>query len=312
LIPGLNAQNTNGASSRPDALRAGRTEGSGQQCHRASRDFQPTNTVIEVGAVRIGGPEFVVMAGPCTVETRDQLLSTADAVAASGAAVLRGGAYKPRTSPYAFQGLGEDGLVLLAEARRRTGLPVITEAMQPGEVERVARFADIVQIGARNMQNFPLLKEVGRIGNPVMLKRGLSATIDEWLMAAEYILAEGNPNVILCERGIRTFETATRNTFDLSAIPVIKRRSHLPVIADPSHATGHRYLVEPMALAASAAGADGLIVEVHPDPEIALCDGPQSLTPPSFTQMMRSLDRIAAAAERPLWKPAGARSRAHA
>ena len=267
-----------------------------------SRESHATSTVIEVGTVRIGGPEFVVIAGPCTVESREQLLTTAEAVAASGAALLRGGAFKPRTSPYTFQGLGEGGLVLLAEARRRTGLPIVTEVMQPCEVAQVAHCADILQIGARNMQNFPLLKEVGRATRPVMLKRGLCATIDEWLMAAEYIMDAGNARVILCERGIRTFETATRNTLDLSAIPVVKRRSHLPVIVDPSHATGHRYLVEPMTLAAAAAGADGVILEVHPDPDVALCDGPQSLTLRCFEELMRSLEPIAAAAKRPVWR----------
>jgi 3-deoxy-7-phosphoheptulonate synthase len=302
LIAGLSAQHTNGASKRPNAPKSSRAELAARPGHLVLRESQPSNTVIEVGGVRIGGPEFVVIAGPCTVESRDQLMEAAYAVAASGAALLRGGAYKPRTSPYAFQGLGDDGLVLLAEARRRTGLPIITEVMEPAEVEHVARFADVLQIGTRNMQNFPLLKEVGRGSRPVMLKRGLCATIDEWLMAAEYIMAAGNPRVILCERGIRTFETATRNTFDVSAIPVVKRRSHLPVIADPSHATGHRYLVEPMALAASAAGADGVIVEVHPNPDVALCDGPQSLTVQCFARLMSSLERIAAAADRPLWQ----------
>jgi len=229
------------------------------------------------------------------------LVRTAESVAASGASFLRGGAFKPRTSPYAFQGLGLDGLSLLEEGRRLTGLGVITEVMEPGQVERVADSADILQVGARNMQNFPLLKEVGRVNHrPVMLKRGLSATIEEWLMAAEYIMHAGNPNVILCERGIRTFETATRNTLDLSAIPVIKRLSHLPVIADPSHGTGHRYLVQPMALAAAAAGADGLIIEVHPEPDSALSDGPQSLTLDGFDQLMRTLEGVLAAVGRPL------------
>jgi 3-deoxy-7-phosphoheptulonate synthase len=217
--------------------------------------------------------------------------------------LLRGGAFKPRTSPYAFQGLGVDGLNLLEEGRRHTGLPIITEVMDPGQVDRVAETADVLQIGARNMQNFPLLKEVGRTGKPTMLKRGLSATIEEWLMAAEYIMYAGNSNVILCERGIRTFESATRNTLDLSAIPVIKRMSHLPVIADPSHGTGHRYLVLPMALAAAAAGADGLIIEVHPEPDTALSDGPQSLTLEGFEQLMETLERVLAAVGRPLARP---------
>ncbi len=266
----------------------------------ASRDFKPADTVVEAGGRPVGGREFVVMAGPCSVESREQLLRTADSVAASGASFLRGGAFKPRSSPYAFQGLGVDGLKLLEEGRRLTGLPIITEVMEPGQVECVAESADILQIGARNMQNFPLLKEVGRSDKPAMLKRGLSATIEEWLMAAEYIMDGGNTNVILCERGIRTFETATRNTLDLSAIPLIKRISHLPIIADPSHGTGHRYLVQPMALAAAAAGADGLIVEVHPEPDTALSDGPQSLTLDGFEQMMRTLEGVLAAVDRPL------------
>jgi 3-deoxy-7-phosphoheptulonate synthase len=243
------------------------------------------------------------MAGPCSVESREQLVRTARGVAKSGATMLRGGAFKPRTSPYAFQGLGIDGLNVLDEGRRHTGLPIITEVMEPGQVERVAETADVLQIGARNMQNFPLLKEVGRTGKATMLKRGLSATIEEWLMAAEYIMHAGNSNVILCERGIRTFETATRNTLDLSAIPLIKRLSHLPVIADPSHGTGHRYLVAPMALAAAAAGADGLIIEVHPEPDSALSDGPQSLTLEDFEQLMRRLDMVLRAVDRPLARP---------
>jgi 3-deoxy-7-phosphoheptulonate synthase len=243
------------------------------------------------------------MAGPCSVESREQLVRTARSVAASGASLLRGGAFKPRTSPYAFQGLGIDGLNLLDEGRRHTGLPIITEVMEPAQVERVAETADILQIGARNMQNFPLLKEIGRSPKPCMLKRGLSATVEEWLMAAEYIMHAGNPNVILCERGIRTFETATRNTLDLSAIPLVKRLSHLPVIADPSHGTGHRYLVQPMALAAAAAGADGLLIEVHPEPDTALSDGPQSLTLEGFEQLMHTLERVLTAIGRPLARP---------
>jgi 3-deoxy-7-phosphoheptulonate synthase len=240
------------------------------------------------------------MAGPCSVESRQQLLTTAESVAAAGASFLRGGAFKPRTSPYAFQGLGLEGLKVLEEGRAKTGLPIITEVMEVGQVERVAEAADILQIGARNMQNFPLLKEIGRSGKPTMLKRGLSATIEEWLMAAEYIMNEGNSNVILCERGIRTFETATRNTLDLSAIPLIKRMSHLPIIADPSHGTGHRYLVQPMALAAAAAGADGLLLEVHPEPDTALSDGPQSLTLEGFEQLMHNLERLLASMDRKL------------
>src|SRR6266513_3994263 len=266
----------------------------------ASRDFKPMDTVVEAGGQTIGGREFVVMAGPCSVENREQLIRTARSVAASGASLLRGGAFKPRTSPYAFQGLGLDGLNLLEDGRRQTGLPIITEVMDPGQVDRVAETADVLQIGARNMQNFPLLKEIGRTGKPTMLKRGLSATIEEWLMAAEYIMHAGNPNVILCERGIRTFETATRNTLDLSAIPLVKRLSHLPVIADPSHGTGHRYLVQPMALAAAAAGADGLLIEVHPEPDTALSDGPQSLTLEGFDQLMRTLAGVLAAVDRPM------------
>jgi 3-deoxy-7-phosphoheptulonate synthase len=266
----------------------------------ASRDFKPLDTIVDAGGQRIGGREFVVMAGPCSVESREQLLRTATSVARAGATLLRGGAFKPRTSPYAFQGLGVDGLALLEEGRRETGLAIITEVMEPGQVERVAETADVLQIGTRNMQNFPLLKEVGRSGKPCMLKRGLSATIEEWLMAAEYIMHAGNPNVILCERGIRTFETATRNTLDLSAIPLVKRLSHLPVIADPSHGTGHRYLVQPMALAAAAAGADGLIIEVHPEPDTALSDGPQSLTLDGFDQLMVTLEAVLSAVGRPL------------
>ncbi len=257
-----------------------------------SRDFHPDDTLIEVGGVVIGGPDPVIMAGPCAVENQEQLFKTARAVKAAGANVLRGGAFKPRTSPYSFRGLGEDGLRLLAEARAEFDLPIITEVMAPQDVELVARYADILQVGARNMQNFNLLDEVGRSDKPVMVKRGLSATIEEWLLAAEYVLAEGNSQVMLCERGIRTFETFTRNTLDISAVPVIKRLSHLPIIADPSHATGKWYLVSPMALAAMAAGAHGIIVEVHPTPETALCDGAQALTFESFESMMQKLSVI--------------------
>ena len=232
------------------------------------------------------------MAGPCSVESRAQLLQTAHAVKAAGARVLRGGAFKPRTSPYSFQGLGEGGLELLAEAREQTGLPVITEVLEPGDVPLVAQYADILQIGARNMQNFPLLKEAGRTDKPVMLKRGLAGTIDEWLHAAEYVISaspSGNFKVILCERGIRTFETAVRNTLDLSAVPVVRRLSHLPIVADPSHGTGKWYLVKPMALAAMAVGAHGLLIEVHPSPDHALSDGPQSLNLENFAGMMDGL-----------------------
>src|SRR5438094_2352108 len=269
----------------------------------ASRDFKPSNTIVEAGGQYIGGREFVVMAGPCSVESREQLVRTARGVAASGASLLRGGAFKPRTSPYAFQGLGIDGLDLLDEGRRHTGLPIITEVMDPGQVVRVAETADVLQIGARNMQNFPLLKEIGRSGRPCMLKRGLSATIEEWLMAAEYIMHAGNPNVILCERGIRTFETATRNTLDLNAVPVLKKLTHLPVVVDPSHGTGHWEYVESMAMAGVAAGADGLLIEVHPKPEEALSDGPQSLTLEGFEQLMETLERVLAAVGRPLARP---------
>ncbi|MBA2450013.1 MAG: 3-deoxy-7-phosphoheptulonate synthase [Chloroflexi bacterium] len=255
----------------------------------ASREFRPTDTIVHVGDVSIGGDELVVMAGPCSVENREQLLQTARAVKAAGARILRGGAFKPRTSPYSFQGLGVNGLELLAEAREETGLPIITEVLEPGDVATVARFADVLQIGARNMQNFPLLKEAGRTDKPIMLKRGLAGTIDEWLHAAEYVMAAGNFQVILCERGIRTFETSVRNTLDLSAVPVIRRLSHLPIVADPSHGTGKWYLVKPMALAALAVGAHGLLIEVHPSPDHALSDGPQSLNFENFADLMDGL-----------------------
>ncbi len=264
------------------------------------REFQGEDTVIEVGGVKIGDGSMVVMAGPCSIENEDHMVTTAKAVATSGAQILRGGAFKPRTSPYAFRGLGEEGLRHLATARAETGLPVITEVMEARDVELVARYADILQIGTRNMQNFMLLDEVGLARKPVMLKRGLSSTIDEWLLAAEYIMAKGNREVILCERGIRTYETATRNTLDLSAIPVIKRLSHLPVVSDPAHGTGHWYLVEPMARASMAVGADGLMVEVHPNPDHALSDGPQSLTFENFDSLMRSLEQVGQAVDNPL------------
>ena len=263
-----------------------------------SREFHPENTIVKVDGVEIGGNEFVVMAGPCAVESEELLLATAYAVKAAGAKVLRGSAYKPRSSPYAFQGLGEEGLKLLKKAKKETGLVVETEVMDVRNVELVAKYVDIVRIGARNMQNFDLLKEVGRINKPVILKRGLSATIEEFLLAAEYIMSEGNHNVILCERGIRTFETATRNTLDLSAVPVIKQLSHLPIIVDPSHAAGKRELVGPLSKAAVAVGADGLIIEVHCNPEKALCDGKQSLTPEGFAELMKELRKIAAAVGR--------------
>jgi 3-deoxy-7-phosphoheptulonate synthase len=255
-----------------------------------SCEVKKQKSVIKVGDVNIGDGGFVVMAGPCSVEGHEQLMSTAEAVAASGARILRGGAYKPRTSPYDFQGLAEEGLKLLAEARKRTGLKVITEVLDTEDVELVAEYADILQIGARNMQNFALLKKLGEIPKPVMLKRGLSATIKEFLLSAEYIVTHGNPNVVLCERGIRTFETATRNTLDIAAVPLLNELTHLPVVIDPSHATGKRSLVRPLAKAAVAVGADGLMAEVHPRPEEAWSDGPQSLRFEEFSSMMREIE----------------------
>jgi 3-deoxy-7-phosphoheptulonate synthase len=254
-----------------------------------NRDFKRASTVIDVDGLKIGGDQFVVMAGPCSVETREQLLETAEGVREAGAQVLRGGAYKPRTSPYDFQGLEEEGLKLLAEARERTGLKVVTEIITPEDVPLVARYADILQVGARNMQNFALLKTLGRSSRPVLLKRGMSSTIQELLLAAEYIASHGNERVILCERGIRTFETATRNTLDLAAVAMIKELSHLPVVVDPSHATGRRSLVRPAAKAAVAVGCDGLIIEVHPRPDEAWSDGPQSVTPREFAEIMEEL-----------------------
>ncbi len=259
----------------------------------AGREAHPEDTVIKIGEVSIGSGQVVVIAGPCAVESEEQLLQTARRVKESGARILRGGAYKPRTSPYSFQGLGEEALKYLAEAREETGLLVITEVTDPRNVELVSRYADILQVGARNMQNFALLTEVGISGHPVMLKRGPSSTVKDLLLAAEYVIIEGNRDVILCERGITTFETYTRNTLDLSAVPVIKNISHLPVIVDPAHATGRTHLVEPMALAAIAAGADGIMVEVHPDPDSALCDGPQALTLEQFDSMMGKVRSIA-------------------
>jgi 3-deoxy-7-phosphoheptulonate synthase len=247
-----------------------------------SREFRHTDTVIRVGDTRVGGGHFALVGGPCSVEGRDQVLSAARYVKAAGGTMLRGGAFKPRTSPYAFQGMGVEGLKILAEARAETGLPVVTELMDPRHLDDVVQYADVIQIGARNMQNFYLLAAVGGVDKPVLLKRGLSATIEELLMAAEYIVKEGNSQVIVCERGIRTFENATRNTLDISAIPLIKQRSHLPVIVDPSHASGKLELIEPLSLAAVAAGADGLIIETHPAPETALCDGAQSQDPRQF------------------------------
>lgn len=272
---------------------------------RVDREARPAGTVISVGGVPVGGTEIVVMAGPCAVESRDQLLTTARAVAGAGADILRGGAYKPRTSPYSFRGLREDGLRLLEEARTATGLPVVTEVLDPRLVARVAEAADMFQIGSRNMQNYALLEEVGRTDRPVLLKRGWASTIDELLYAAEYILSEGNDRVILCERGIRTFETSTRNTLDLNAVPLLKRRTHLPVIVDPSHGTGHAWLVPDLARAAIAVGADGLLIEVHAHPERALSDGGQSLTPAAFRRLMSSLGPVAEAVGRAVFEPVG-------
>ncbi|HDN67708.1 MAG: 3-deoxy-7-phosphoheptulonate synthase [Candidatus Latescibacteria bacterium 4484_181] len=255
----------------------------------AGRELKKDPTIIEVEDVRIGGDRFVVIAGPCSVENREQILQTAAAVKKAGAKLLRGGAFKPRTSPYSFQGLQEEGLHLLAQAREETGLPVVTEVLAPEDVPLVAQYADILQIGARNMMNFVLLKRVGHIDKPVLLKRGMMATVKELLMSAEYIISEGNQQVILCERGIRTFEEYTRNTLDLSAVPMLKQLSHLPVIVDPSHGCGVRSLVAPMAKAAVAAGADGLMIEVHPHPQDAYSDGPQSLPPDEFERLMHQL-----------------------
>ncbi|HET9533203.1 MAG TPA: 3-deoxy-7-phosphoheptulonate synthase [Blastocatellia bacterium] len=254
-----------------------------------SRELKPQKTVVRVGDLEVGGSEFIVMAGPCSVETRDQLMETAEAVKRAGAQVLRGGAYKPRTSPYDFQGLEVEGLKLLAEARRRTGLKIVTEVVSAEDTEIVAEYADILQVGARNMQNFALLKRLGGAGRPVLLKRGMSSTIKEMLLSAEYIASHGNDQVILCERGIRTFETSTRNTLDLAAVPVLNELSHLPVIVDPSHGTGRRSLIRPASKAAVAIGADGLIIEVHPRPHEAWSDGAQSLTPTEFAAVMADL-----------------------
>lgn len=254
----------------------------------ASREAHPSNSVIDVAGVKIGDGNLVVMAGPCAVESREQLLESAELVKSAGAQFLRGGAYKPRTSPYSFQGLEEVGLKFLAEAREKTGLKIVTEVTTVEAIQKVAEYADMLQVGARNMQNFGLLKEVGKCGKPILLKRGLAATIDEWLNAAEYIINEGNPNVVLCERGIRTYETYTRNTLDMSAVAAVKHLSHLPIIVDPSHGTGKWRMVKPMALAAVACGADGLMMEVHPNPAKALSDGPQSLTPENYRDVMNS------------------------
>jgi 3-deoxy-7-phosphoheptulonate synthase len=257
-----------------------------------SRESHPEDTVIEVLGKKVGNGTLTIMAGPCSIEDRDMMIATAKSVAAAGATILRGGAFKPRTSPYSFQGLGVEGLKYLAEASKETGLPTITEVMEPSQVDVVARHSDILQVGTRNMQNYSLLNAVGKAGRPVMLKRGYGATIEEWLMAAEYIVAAGNPHVILCERGIRTFETYTRNTLDLTAVPLLHHLTHLPVIVDPSHATGKRWLVKPMALAAVAAGADGIMVEVHPNPDMAKSDGEQSLTYDQFADMAHALFKI--------------------
>ena len=263
-----------------------------------SREFHPEDTIVSVGGVLVGGSRVVVIAGPCAVESLEQTLTIAKEVKALGADMLRGGAYKPRTSPYAFQGLGEEGLKILAAAREATSLPVVTEALDTAHVEIVAHYADCLQIGARNMQNFELLKKAGKTGKPVLLKRGMSATLEEFLLAAEYVLAEGNPGVILCERGIRTFTDFTRNTLDLSVVPAVERLSHLPIVVDPSHGTGRREKVLPMSRASIAAGADGIVVEVHHNPAEALSDGPQALTPGMFGELMRQIRPIAAAVGR--------------
>lgn len=266
----------------------------------AGRDFKPEPTLVPVGDLVIGGKAVHVMAGPCAVESEEQLLQVAHAVKEAGATILRGGAYKPRTSPYSFQGLGEEGLKLLAKAREATGLKIVTEVTAVEHLPLVAEYADILQIGARNMQNFHLLREIGKTNKPVLLKRGPCATFEEWILAAEYIMAEGNFNVIFCERGIRTFETYTRNTLDLSSVPVIKQLTHLPIVVDPSHGTGKWQLVKPLALAAVAAGADGLMIEVHPNPSEALSDGPQSLTPENFSALMSELRSVVQAINRTL------------
>ncbi len=265
-----------------------------------SREFHPDDTVVSIGGVPVGGTRLVIIAGPCAVESLEQTVTIAREVKARGAHLLRGGAYKPRTSPYAFQGLGEEGLKILAAAREETGLPVVTEALDTSSIDIVAKYADCLQIGARNMQNFELLKAAGRIGKPVLLKRGMSATLEEFLLAAEYVLSEGNPNVVLCERGVRTFSDFTRNTLDLAIVPAVERLSHLPILVDPSHGTGRRHKVAPMSLASIAAGADGVAVEVHHQPERALSDGPQALTPPMFSELMARLAPIAAAVGRTL------------
>lgn len=267
---------------------------------KANRLFKPEDTVIDVKGSLIGGNNLAVMAGPCSVESEEQIIEIAKSVKESGATFLRGGAFKPRTSPYSFQGLELEGLELLKKARKATGLPIVTEIMSTDYIDVFERDVDVIQVGARNMQNFDLLKQLGKTSKPILLKRGLSATIEEWLMSAEYIMAAGNENVILCERGIRTFETYTRNTLDLSAIPAVKKLSHLPVIVDPSHATGKRFMISPLAKAAVAVGADGLIIEVHNNPEKALCDGPQSIRPNDYETLVQELKAIATAVGREL------------
>ena len=264
------------------------------------REFRPEDSVIDVRGVKIGGAAFTIAAGPCSVESRELTLRIAEAVSAAGAKILRGGAFKPRSSPYSFQGLGEEGLKYLAEAREKTGMPVVTELMDPRHVALFDRYADMVQVGARNMANFTLLKEVGKMRKPVLLKRGMMSTIKEFLLSAEYICSEGNMDVVLCERGIRTFETETRNTLDISAVPVIKQLSHLPVFVDPSHAAGRDDIIEPLSLAAVAAGADGIIVEVHPEPEHAKSDGEQALLPEQFAEMVQKMRAVAHAVGRTL------------
>jgi 3-deoxy-7-phosphoheptulonate synthase len=304
-----------GNDGRVDASRLAALPGVQEVIHvtkpykQVSREWKPESTVVRLpSGLSIGGDEVVVMAGPCSVESEGQILESAKAVREAGATVLRAGAFKPRSSPYSFQGLGMAGLKLLARAREETGLLIVTEAMDGEAIDAVAETADIIQIGARNMQNYSLLKRAGRVGKPILLKRGLSATIQELLLSAEYILAEGNPNVILCERGVRGFDPATRNLLDLSAIPVVHGVSHLPIIADPSHGTGHRDMVMPMAKAAVAAGADGLLIEVHPTPDRALSDGAQSLYPEQFERLMREIRLIAEAIGRRVAEPAGVRA----
>ena len=305
-----------GNDGRVDATRIAALAGVKEIIHvtqpykQVSREWKPDSTVVELpGGVKVGGPDIVVIAGPCSVESERQILDAARIVRDNGASMLRGGAFKPRTSPYAFQGLGKAGLKLLAQARAETGLLIVTEALEPESVELVAEVADVIQIGARNMQNYPLLRRAGRCGKPVLLKRGIAATITELLLSAEYLLAEGNHDVILCERGIRSFDPSTRNVFDVAAIPVVKELSHLPIVADPSHGTGRRSKVVPMARAAVAAGADGLIVEVHPQPDRALSDGEQSLFPAQFVEMMREIALVAEAIGRKIAEPVGAPAR---